>query len=271
MKIIALVLCLLSIVMVFGCQSTECLMPDESQAPQAPEVIENPEGQEIPNDARLVCLFFDDCFVNQYEVALPVLLEYDFKATFGVITGHIGTGQDIWEYMDEDELKTVAGHGMDIACHTRTHPDLTANLTDERLREEIVYPKTHLENMGFKVSTIVYPYYHYDNRIIGFVMDAGYTCGRAGWSASREFDPRRGDPKARYHVPSWQITNQDMERFKSIVGGAERYAVVSLVYHFIADDGPVETSTPVENFKAQMAYLNEAGYTVIPLPEVFKD
>ncbi len=252
MKKLLIILCLLATMLAFGCQGTG-----------------NPEP--VSPDSKLVCLFFDDCFLNQYEVALPVLLKHDFKATFGVITGHIGTGHGLWEYMDEEELKVLDGHGMDIACHTRTHPDLTGNLTDEQLREEIVYPKTHLENMGFRISTMVYPYYQCDSRVIKFVMESGYTCARAGWSKAREYDPRRGDPKARFNIPSWQITSQGMDEFKTIVNGAGRYSVVSLVYHFIVDDGPKETSTPVDNFKEQMDYLKEAGFTVVLMPDLFRE
>lgn len=282
MKKIMILLCLISLLPVFGCQATECLMPEPAPAPEPEEVPvpeetealaseQSPAPEPISPDAKLVCLFFDDCFQNQYDVALPILREHDFKATFGVITGYIGTGHDLWEYMDEDELKVLVDCGMDIACHTRSHPDLTANLTDEKLREEIVYPKTHLENMGFRVYTVVYPYYRCDNRVIQFVMEAGYTCGRVGWSESRDYDPRRGDPKAGLKVPSWQITNQSMDDFKTIVDRAGRYSVVSLVYHFITDEGPVETSTPVNNFKEQMDYLKEAGFTVVLLPDIVQE
>ncbi len=248
---IAINLCLLLLVLVIGCQKTETSEP-------AP----------IPPDARLVCLFFDDAFLNQYDVALPVLLEHGFKATFGAITGHIGTGYGLWEYMDEKKLKELSKHGMDIACHTRTHAHLTENLTDEQLREEIINSKKHLEKMGFEVSTMVYPYYEWDDRVVEYVREAGYTCARGGWPEEEAYDLTTADPKARYHVPSWQITNQDMEEFKLYVDKASRHSVPCLTYHFISDTGPEETSTPVANFQAQMSYLKEAGFTVVLLPNL---
>jgi peptidoglycan/xylan/chitin deacetylase (PgdA/CDA1 family) len=61
-------------------------------------VVPKPAAIPIPPDARLVCLFFDDAYTNQYEVALPILLEYNYKATFGVITDYIVTGRDLIEY-----------------------------------------------------------------------------------------------------------------------------------------------------------------------------
>jgi peptidoglycan/xylan/chitin deacetylase (PgdA/CDA1 family) len=252
---VAIGLCLLSLVLILavGCQQAESLEP-------AP----------IPPDARLVCLFFDDAWANQYEIALPVLLEHDFKATFGVITGSTGTGNGFWRYMDREELEELSKCGMDIAGHTRTHPHLTDNLTDEQLREEIIDSKKHLEEMGFEVNTMVYPYYEWDDRVIEYVIEAGYTCARGGWPEEGAYDLNTNDPKARYHVSSWQITNQNLDTFKRYVEEAGRYSVISLVYHFISDTGPEVTSTPVANFQAQMSYLKEAGFTIVLLPDLFR-
>jgi peptidoglycan/xylan/chitin deacetylase (PgdA/CDA1 family) len=248
-------ICLLSLILPVGCQ--EAVIPKPTPAP-------------IPADARLVCLFFDDAYLNQYDVALPVLLKYDFKATFGVITGSIGRGHDLWEYMDKEKLRELASYGMDIAGHTKTHLNLTGNLTDEQMRQEIIESKKHLEAMGFEVTTMVYPYYAWDDRVIEYVMEAGYTCARAGWSKEQAYDLTTSDPKARYHAAAWQISHQDMARFQFIVNKASRQSVVSLVYHFISDTGPEATSTPVANFHAQMSYLKEAGFAVALFPDLFR-
>lgn len=39
---------------------------------------------------RKVCLFFDDGWQNQYDVAFPILKTCGFKASFAIITGSIG-------------------------------------------------------------------------------------------------------------------------------------------------------------------------------------
>jgi peptidoglycan/xylan/chitin deacetylase (PgdA/CDA1 family) len=252
-------LCLLSLLSAPGCRGGAS--PGPAAAPLPPVTI--------PPDARLVSLFFDDGFLNQYDVALPVLREYGFRATFGIITGSVSKGHGLWEYMDKKHLKELAGYGMDIASHTVNHVSLTANLTDKRLRQEIFDSKQELEKMGFKVSTMVYPYYEWDDRVIACVREAGYTCARAGWSREKAYDLTTTDEMARYHVFSWQITSQDMEKFELYLKEAGPETLVGLTYHFIADDGPAETSTPVASFKAQMAFLKEAGYTVVPLPQLF--
>ncbi|MEM3056560.1 MAG: polysaccharide deacetylase family protein, partial [Candidatus Bathyarchaeia archaeon] len=38
---------------------------------------------------KKVCIFFDDGWKNQFDVALPVLKDFGFKATFSIITDYI--------------------------------------------------------------------------------------------------------------------------------------------------------------------------------------
>jgi peptidoglycan/xylan/chitin deacetylase (PgdA/CDA1 family) len=259
-----------------------CLEPD----------ADSPPPQPIPPDAKLVCLFFDDGYQNQYDVALPILLHHGFKATFSIITGSVGTGTGIYKYMGDKELKELARYGMGIASHSKTHPHLTGppteaqlqsefsevygrdtttptKLSDKQSLEEIVGSKTYLDKLGFKVRTFVYPYYEYDDSVIGYVKEAGYVCARSGGRSEPPYDIRTTDAEARYHVPSHAILSQNLEQFKSIVDQAGRYSVVCLTYHHISDVGPVETSTRIADFAEQMRYLKEAGFTVVLLPDLF--
>jgi peptidoglycan/xylan/chitin deacetylase (PgdA/CDA1 family) len=255
MKFKIIVSLLLLLLLIFtGCQKPTILKP--------PPVI-------IPDNTKLVCIFFDDAFLNQYDVAFPILKEYNFKATFGVITDHIGTGRDLWEYMDAIHLEELARAGMDIASHTNTHPHLRT-LSNEELHYEIYDSKKTLEGMGFIVDTIVYPFYEWDDRIIEYVIAANYTCGRAGWTSDFVYKTDTADSNGKYHVTAWQITQEDMNTFKTIVGRAGPTSVVCLVYHFVSDEGPQSTSTPIANFMAQMEYLKNNGFTVIPLPDLFR-
>ena len=221
-------------------------------------------------DSRLVALYFDDAYVNQYKEALPVLRQYEFRATFSVVTGSVGEGKDLMEYMDINELETLAAYSMEIASHTMTHAHLSGALTEAQLQAEIAGSKQDLEDMGFKVDTLAYPYYEYDDRVIESARAAGYTCARAGWSAAGAYDLNTADPLARYHLSAWQISNQDMATFKLYLDKASRTSVVCLVYHFISDSGPAETSTSPAAFKAQMSYLHDNGYTVVLLSELLE-
>jgi peptidoglycan/xylan/chitin deacetylase (PgdA/CDA1 family) len=221
-------------------------------------------------DSRLVAIFFDDAYQNQYEAALPVLVKYGFRVTFGVITESIGEGEGLWKYMGKKELKELAGYGMEIASHTISHPHITEKLSDQQLRREIFDSKRDLEKMGFTVSTLIYPYYEYKEKAIEYVREAGYVCARAGWPEIEAFDLTSGEPDAWFRVPSEQIFSQDLAGFQKIVDKASRYKVVCLVYHLISDTGPEMTSTTAADFNAQMYYLHENGFTVVLLSELLK-
>jgi peptidoglycan/xylan/chitin deacetylase (PgdA/CDA1 family) len=216
---------------------------------------------------RKVSLFFDDGWENQYDVAFPILKKLGFKASFAIITDYIGLDRrTFWSRMNVVELKELQAYGMDIACHTKTHPHMI-NLTYDQLHDEIIASKNVLTQMGFNVKAFVYPFGEWNFTIIDYVKEAGYVCARA--VKPEAYRLRNPDPNARYHVCSWPITNQSLDDFKQILSHATESEVVVLTYHFISDVGPPETSIPVQNFREQMMYLKENNFEVVLLPELF--
>ena len=77
---------------------------------------------------------------------------------------------------------------------------------------------------------------------------------------------------ARDNVQVTTLTNynQDVTTFKSYLDELDSGDIICLVYHFIADDGPETTSTPVANFHEQMDYLKEAVFNVVVLSDLFE-
>jgi peptidoglycan/xylan/chitin deacetylase (PgdA/CDA1 family) len=217
---------------------------------------------------RKVSLFFDDGWENQYDVAFPILKELGFKASFSIITDFIGSDRGTSSSrMNVSEIKELQAYGMDIACHTKTHPHMI-NLTQDQLQAEIMFSKNVLTQMGFNVKTFVYPFGEWNFTIIDYVKKAGYVCAReAKPEACSLKDP---DPNARYHICSWQITNQSLNNFKQILSHSTESEVVMLTYHYISDEKLPETSTPVQNFSEQMKYLKDNNFKVVVLPELFE-
>jgi hypothetical protein len=274
----------LSVVLVLSLCITGACIPVIADKPEAtPEAIPEatpvatpePEQQDtavqaITSDDKLVCLFFDDGWQNQYDIALPILLQHDFKATFGIITDYIGTGENIWEYIDVEKIRTLADYGMDIASHTKTHPDLTENLSDQQLTDEITGSREHLEKLGFQVRTFVYPFCQWNDRVVGFVKQTGYICARDCIWEEAFYNLDTPDIEARFHVASRSLVEHDFDQFKSIVSKADNRNIVCLTYHFISDNGPEYTTTPVANFVEQMRYLKENGFTIALLPDLIE-
>jgi peptidoglycan/xylan/chitin deacetylase (PgdA/CDA1 family) len=232
-------------------------------------VIPKPPPVVITPDAKIVCLFFDDGYQNQYDEAYPVLKKYKFTATFGIITSSIGKGNDIYQYMTQDELRDLARYGMDIASHSVTHPQLLT-LSDAQLHDEIFNSKEQLESLGIVVDTFIAPYYEWNNTMVDYIIAANYTCARCGLSTNETFNPSNPDPRARYHITAYAVTNESLSTFKIIVDKAGPHDVVCLVYHLISDTGPTSLSTLVKEFKKQMSYLHSANFTVVPLSDLFR-
>lgn len=132
-------------------------------------------GKRLPE--KSVVLTFDDGWKTQYEYAVPILEKYQFTGTFFIITNSIGAKA----YMSGDEIKKLRSKGFEIASHTKSHPKLT-QVTDEQLQDELVESKQKLEAiLGEPITTLAYPYYAYDVRVVQAVTDAGYQGARAGW------------------------------------------------------------------------------------------
>jgi len=85
------------------------------------------------NPGKLVCITFDDTWESQYINAFPILQTHGFYATFAIITTWIGGGTGAKKVMTMSEIQDLADHGMDIASHTRTHLELTDNVTQSQL------------------------------------------------------------------------------------------------------------------------------------------
>src|SRR5262245_56542395 len=76
------------------------------------------------HSSHSLILTFDDGHVSNYELALPVLLECQLKATFFVTAGFIGTGVT----MNWEQIRALHTAGMEIGSHTLTHrPPSTLN------------------------------------------------------------------------------------------------------------------------------------------------
>ena len=232
---------------------------------------------------RLVALVFDDAWQNQLDVAVPILRQHDFKATFGVITQRVGVGSgSLSRYMNWDALRSLAADGMDIASHTRTHSDLTT-LNESAAWTEISGSKQDLENNGFSnVRTFVYPYYEYDNASVAMVKRAGYIVARDGLATTHPTFTAGTDSPFEINgigVTSDGVGRVDQPTFEGILDWTGETSTIVLVYHFILPDGTscprdqygeCSTTTWQSDFEWQMQYLKDNGFTVVLLPDTLR-
>ncbi|MGE5389747.1 MAG: polysaccharide deacetylase family protein [Deltaproteobacteria bacterium] len=154
---------------------------------EAAQMLKN---KSIPE--KTVALTFDDGYQTFYDKVWPVLKQYSFNATVFVITDKV----DSAPFMNWDEIKTLSDSGVEIGCHTRTHPSLKS-LASNRLGTEILQSRSAIEgNTETAVQTFCYPSGEYRQKAVDLIRQNGYTAavttkyGTAGYNNDMYLLPR---------------------------------------------------------------------------------
>jgi peptidoglycan/xylan/chitin deacetylase (PgdA/CDA1 family) len=175
-------------------------------------------------DDRAVLLTFDDAYRDFLTDAWPILRRHGFGATLFVPTDHVG-GRSEWDrgfgepapLMTWDELRLLAGQGVEIGGHTCSHPYLT-RMPPAQVLAEGRANKARLEaELGRPVDVMAYPHGDH-NLIVRRVMAA---CGYVAGLTTQPGLARLGDnPMA---LPRQMVTDQDeLESFIAKLGPPEQ-------------------------------------------------
>lgn len=126
---------------------------------------------------------FDDGNRSDLTTALPALRDRGLTGTFFVVAGRLGEP----EFLDEDDVRALAGAGMTVGSHGMRHRAWRA-LDAAALREEVVDAKARLETVLERpVTEAACPFGSYGRRSLGALRDAGfrrvYTSDRGHASA----------------------------------------------------------------------------------------
>jgi peptidoglycan/xylan/chitin deacetylase (PgdA/CDA1 family) len=149
---------------------------------------------QLPDHA--VALTFDDGYADFHSRALPMLDRFGFTATLFVTTGWIqdaerlSTGHRPGLMLSWSQIAEAAQAGIEIAAHTRLHPQLD-QLPGSLLREELYSSRAELEDkLGSAVTGLAYPFGYSNVRVRQAVRDLGhdYACAVGNAMISKESD-----------------------------------------------------------------------------------
>ena len=143
---------------------------------------------QIPS--RSVVITIDDGWKSAYDIAYPVLKEYQYPATLFLRTDVIGKQKGLsW-----NQIRELSENGMDIQCGTNSHQDLVSMAANQSLqayikalKKALSEPKlTIARELGIECRYLAYPKGKTNSLIIAFLKKYGY---RAAFTKERGSTP----------------------------------------------------------------------------------
>lgn len=126
----------------------------------------------LPLPPRAVMLTFDDGWETQFSTVYPLLRDRGMVGVFFVHTGVLGDQPGA--AMSWDDVCQMENDGMDIECHTISHPSLP-KLDAAAMHRELTESRAILEaKLGRPVTALAYPYGDFTEREVEGAREAGY-------------------------------------------------------------------------------------------------
>jgi peptidoglycan/xylan/chitin deacetylase (PgdA/CDA1 family) len=115
-----------------------------------------------------VAITFDDGFLSQFELAVPILIQNHFVATFFIVSDYKGP-----RFMQCEHISRLSELGFEIGSHGVTHKSFT-RLTAEELLTEVVESTRELTHItGQPTRFLSLPFSRYNARVVSGLRSTG--------------------------------------------------------------------------------------------------
>ncbi|RYE57596.1 MAG: polysaccharide deacetylase family protein [Sphingobacteriales bacterium] len=147
------------------------LLKDSGYTTISPEGLLGYYKSSIEIPEKSIVISFDDGNSDQWNYAVPILNELNFKAVFFIMTVTIGKKA----YLNEVQICMLADYGHYIGAHTWDHQNIT-HLKMKDHHWQLEKPKLTLEKItGKPVTAFAYPYGRWNEKVIPGLKRYGYT------------------------------------------------------------------------------------------------
>ncbi|HSX35829.1 MAG TPA: polysaccharide deacetylase family protein [Patescibacteria group bacterium] len=210
----------------------------------------------------MVSLTFDDGWTSQYTSGLPLLDQYNVKATFYIISDTLVHPENYTDYMSAAQIQAMQTDGQEIAAHTVTHPHLPT-LTVPQIDTELGDAKTTLQTLFGTTAAVNFatPYGEYNSTVITEIQKyyRSHRSTDSGFNSKDNFD-----------IYNIVVQNVDDATTPAQVAAWVAQAVsdktwLVLVYHAVEADPNANTedySVTPTNLAAELLNMQQSGIAV---------
>jgi peptidoglycan/xylan/chitin deacetylase (PgdA/CDA1 family) len=221
-----------------------------------------PPNPSIKFTRPLISIDFDDGWKSAYNNGFPILNEFGFKGTEGIVTNTVES-TDSWDranYMTKAEILNLKNQGHRIASHTKSHSSLI-DLTPAQALDEIQGSKQYLESIiGEQVNYFITPYCSFNTAVTNIIKQY-YNLGMRNcdttFNAKSTFN--------RYNINSFPIlvTTTDAEIKTALEKAKANNEWLVFMYHKV-DSSNDQYSVSATKLRQQMQLIKNSGIAVKP-------
>jgi len=214
----------------------------------------------------VVSLTFDDGYLVHYETAFGLMEESGFDGTIYILADLAEESFEGKDLMSFEQALEMQEAGWEIGSHTLDHSSLIT-LSDQELEDQLGNSKFILEEKGFNIESIAFPFGYYNDGVLDKTKQY-YSSARPlswGYNNLNYFNV--------YRLKSKWIKNHHSSRdvCKWVEHAKANGKWLILDFHHIGDKAEKPFDTSVDVFREVLECIKDTGIKVKTVREVVNE